>query len=161
MEIASHGFRHEALGRLNEEALRCAVDLDKTALEKLTGTHVYGHAYAHGFASTTAQSYLKRKGYRYARLVRSSKQFDFPTEPLALRPTCSCIEKDTPLLIKRFIQTKAEERDLLFYMWGHAYEFDYEKGQASWEAVERLFEQIASQDALVFCTNIEALEKKK
>lgn len=157
MEIASHGFRHEALGKLDEEALHSAVNLNKVTLEKLVGTQIYGYAFAQGSTSTTAQSYLKSKGYRYARLVRPSKQFDFPAEPLALCPTCSCIDKDTPSLVERFIKTEAEERDLLFYMWGHSYEFDYEKGQASWLAVERLFERIASQNDIIFCTNIEAI----
>lgn len=114
MEIASHGFQHEPLGKLDEEALHRSIDSDKAALEKLAGTQVYGHAYAHGSTSDSAKSYLKSKGYRYARLIMPTKQFDFPTDPLALSPTCSCIDKDTPSLIERFIQTKAEEKDLLF-----------------------------------------------
>ncbi len=159
MEIASHGFQHEALGKLDEQALHRAVDLDKSALEKLTGMQVYGHAYASGSTSAAVRSYLKSKGYRYARLVGQTKRFDFPEDPLALIPTCSCIDKEVPSLIESFIQMEAEEKDLLFYMWGHAYEFDYEKGQASWSAVERLFERIASQNNITFCTNIAAIEK--
>ena len=120
MEIASHGFQHESLGKLDEEALHRSIDLDKAALEKLAGTQVYGHAYAHGSTSDSAKSYLKSKGYRYARLVMPTKQFDFPTDPLALNPTCSCIDKDAPLADRAFYPGKSRgKRSSILYVGSH------------------------------------------
>ena len=59
-------------------------------------------------------------------------------------------------LVESFKQAEAADRDLLLYLWGHGYEMDYGKGQASWDGLERLFASIAGQPDIVYCTNSEA-----
>ena len=59
-------------------------------------------------------------------------------------------------LVKDFIAAEPTDRDLLLFLWGHAYEMDYGKGAASWDSLERLFATISGHDDIVYCTNREA-----
>ena len=156
MEIATHGFRHESLGAVSEDEMRASVDADKAGLEGLFGAPVVGHAYAQGSTSPAVQAYLKERGYRYARAVFPSGGYEFPENPLNFRPSTSIILKDAMKLVERFKREELQDRDLLLYLWAHSYEMDYEKGNASWDALERLFEAIAGRSDIVYCTNSEA-----
>ena len=91
MEIASHGFRHEPLKKLDEQGLRDSVGKDKENLERLTGAPIVGHAYAQGSVSPAAEAFLKKQGYLYARAVYPSGSFEFPADPLNFRPSSSVI----------------------------------------------------------------------
>ena len=102
------------------------------------------------------QAYLKERGYRYARAVFPSGGYEFPENPLNFRPSTSIILKDAMKLVERFKREEAQDRDLLLYLWAHSYEMDYGKGNASWDALERLFEAIAGRSDIVYCTNSEA-----
>ena len=156
MEIATHGFRHEPLGAVSEDKMRASVDADKAALEKIFGTTVVGHAYAQGSTSPAAQAYLKAQGYQYARGVFPSGGFAFPEDPMNFRPSSSLILKNAVKLVERFKCEEPGEKDLLLFLWAHSYEMDYDKGNASWYALERLFESIAGRNDIVYCTNSEA-----
>ena len=61
MEIASHGFQHEPLGKLDEQGLQDSVGKDKENLERLTGVPIVGHAYAQGSVSLAAEAFLKKR----------------------------------------------------------------------------------------------------
>ena len=115
-----------------------------------------GHAYAQGSTSPAAQAYLKAQGYQYARVVFPSGGFAFPDDPLNFRPSSSLILKNAVKLVERFKCEEPGEKDLLLFLWAHSYEMDYEKGNASWYALERLFESIAGRSDIVYCTNSEA-----
>lgn len=159
MEIATHGFRHEALGRIGDSEMRASVDRDKAALEEIFGVPIMGHAYAQGSVSPAAQAYLKKRGYRYARAVFPSGGYAFPEDPLNFRPSASLIQKDAMKLVERFQRAEAGDRDLLLYLWAHSYEMDYNRGNAGWDALERLFEAIAGRGDIVYCTNSEAFSR--
>ena len=94
--------------------------------------------------------------FRSARAVFPSGGYEFPEDPLNFRPSTSIILKDAMKLVERFKREEARDRDLLLYLWAHSYEMDYEKGNASWDALERLFETIAGRSDIVYCTNSEA-----
>ena len=136
--------------------MRASVDADKAALEKIFGTTVVGHAYAQGSTSPAVQAYLKAQGYQYARVVFPTGGFAFPDDPLNFRPSSSLILKNAVKLVERFKREEPGEKDLLLFLWAHSYEMDYEKGNASWYALERLFESIAGRSDIVYCTNSEA-----
>lgn len=74
----------------------------KTALEKIFGTTVVGHAYAQGSTSPAAQAYLKAQGYQYARVVFPSGGFAFPEDPMNFRPSSSLILKNAVKLVGAF-----------------------------------------------------------
>ena len=119
-------------------------------------TTVVGHAYAQGSTSPAAQAYLKAQGYQYAREVFPSGGFAFPEDPMNFRPSSSLILKNAAKLVERFKCEEPGEKDLLLFLWAHSYEMDYDKGNASWYALERLFESIAGRNDIVYCTNSEA-----
>ena len=156
MEIATHGFLHEALGKVSESEMRSSIRKDKENLEQIAGTTIVGHAYASGSTSSAAEHYLKEQGYLYARAVFPSGNFEFPENPLNFRPSSSVIMKNSMKLVKDFIAAEPTDRDLLLFFWGHAYEMDYGKGAASWDSLERLFAAISGHDDIVYCTNREA-----
>ena len=72
------------------------------------------------------------------------------------RPSSSLILKNAAKLMERFKCEEPGEKDLLLFLWAHSYEMDYDKGNASWYALERLFESIAGRNDIVYCTNSEA-----
>ena len=156
MEIATHGYRHEPLGKVKEDLMYNSINLDKENLERLTGKKILGHAYASGSTSPAVERHLKAKGYLYARAVFPSGSFEFPENPLNFRPSSSVIMGNTMKLVKDFLAAKAEDRDLLLYLWGHSYEMDYGKGAASWDGLERLFATVAGHEDIIYCTNSEA-----
>lgn len=156
MEIATHGFLHEALRDFDEVELNHAVGKDKARLEQLTGRRIVGHAYAKGSTSKAAEKWLKDHGYLYARGVMPSNSFAFPDNMMNFRPTSSVISKNAMTLAQRFVETSAGDQDLLLFFWGHGYEMDYGKGAASWESLEQLFAFLAGRDDIVYCTNSEA-----
>lgn len=160
MEIATHGFHHESLRKLNEQGVLKSVGRDKETLEKLTGKKILGHAYAYGATSPQVESYLKKQGYLYARAVFSSGSFEFPENPLNFRPSGSVVKGNAIKLVENFKAAEAGSQDLLLYLWGHGYEMDYGMGTASWESLERLFAAIAGQDDIIYCTNSEAFLHK-
>lgn len=159
MEIASHAFKHESLGRIPEKDMKQSIDSDISALEKLTGFRIVGHAYVKGSTSPATQEYLKNKGILYARGVYpNSYSFKFPAESQMLKfsPTCATIDKKVFAMIQQFIETKAEKDDLLLYLWGHSYEFDFHSGNGNWEHIEKVFDTLVELRDLIFCTNAEA-----
>ena len=156
MEIATPGYQHEPLGKVKEDLMYNSINRDKENLEHLTGKKILGHAYASGSTSPAVERHLKAKGYLYARAVFPSGSFEFPENPLNFRPSSSVIMGNTMKLVKDFLAAKAEDRDLLLYLWGHSYEMDYGKGAASWDGLERLFATVAGHEDIIYCTNSEA-----
>lgn len=79
-----------------------------------------------------------------------------PGESDELSALSSLILKNAVKLVERFKCEEPGEKDLLLFLWAHSYEMDYDKGNASWYALERLFESIAGRNDIVYCTNSEA-----
>jgi hypothetical protein len=61
------------------------------------------------------------------------------------------------LLLDKFIAIEPMDRDLLFCMWGHSYEFDFRSKEDSWENIEKVFSLVAEQKDIICCTNAEAM----
>lgn len=43
---------------------------------------------------------------------------------------------------------------MIFYVWGHSYEFD---GDGNWDRIEKLCKMLSGRDDIFCCTNSEAL----
>ncbi|MCL6601265.1 MAG: hypothetical protein K6T94_00170 [Paenibacillus sp.] len=61
-------------------------------------------------------------------------------------------------MLNKFISLEPTE-DLLFFMWGHGYEFDYGTKRNSWERFEKICEMVAGRNDIICCSNKEALKK--
>ena len=57
MEVATHGYRHEPLGKVNDSTMQRSVNQDKEILERLTGKQILGHDYAHGYTSQAVEQH--------------------------------------------------------------------------------------------------------
>lgn len=159
MEIASHSYTHDWLGRLPEEEMKRSIDLDLEGLEKIVGRPILGHAYAKGSTSKAVQAYLRQKGIIYARGIMPGRGFAFPKNPLNMSPTCSHIDSFASIERKfqKFIALDTQE-DALFLMWGHAYELDFGLKEASWDKLERIFQLVSGRQDVVYCTNAQAFQ---
>lgn len=164
MELATHGVTHANLSELSSEELRMELLPDKESLQTFTDIPVVGHAFPFGKTSDLVETFLKENNFLYARGVTSEKatrNFAFPDNPLNFNPTCWHIDDDIEQLIDQFIAAEPTDGDLLFYMWGHGYEFDFPALKGLRDTYERIFDKIASHDEIIKCTNAEAFLSQK
>lgn len=156
-EIASHGYCHEALGKLPQQQMKNSIDRNLQALSELTGQSVCGHAYPFGSSSPAVCDYLKKKGVCYARAVWTTGTFALPEDLMQWKMTTSFLSKNIFALTEQFLQAEPLEQDLVFSVWGHGYEFDYGTKNGNWERLERFFETISGKQDIVYATNLETV----
>lgn len=154
-EIAVHGLTHAAPEKMSKEELEQEFLTDARNIERIYGKYPVGMAYAYGCYDTTTVEYLKNIGIRYGRTVGSTHSFALPKNPMLLEATCHHNDEKLFELAERFLQEEAdEENPLLFYIWGHSYEFDVNR---NWDRIERLCEMLAGKEDVFFGTNAECL----
>ena len=88
----------------------------------------------------------------YARTVSSSRQFSIPQDWLRLQPTC---HHDDPMLMEladRFLREPAGWSSRLFYLWGHAYEFE---ANGNWQVMEDFCRKLGGRDDIWYASNID------
>lgn len=152
-EIAVHGVQHLRLTELNQHELEEEIGCDKTALEQIFQTPVKGMAYSFGEYNNRVIDVLKDKGIKYARTVHSTHDFRLQTNLLEFHPTCHHNDKHIFSLIDQFLKADYEE-PLLFYMWGHSYEFD---GNQNWDRLEEICKKLSGNQDVFYGTNAEVL----
>jgi hypothetical protein len=106
---------------------------------------------------------MEENGFLYARGLGNTRgkgedRFAFPKDPLDFAPTCWHIDKNVPELFQEFLTIEPTKADMLFYMWGHGYEFDFDtmKKREAMNTLEWMFDKVAGNDAIISCTNAEA-----
>lgn len=151
-EIACHGLTHMKLTDMDTAVVAHEIIEDRRNLERMMNKIISGFAYPFGTFDKVVMETLKMCGIDYARTVVSTGNFELPKEFLAWHPTC---HHDDPLLMelgKKF----CEEKSLfgipqLFYLWGHAYEFDQKN---NWENIEQFLSYIGQfSDTIWMATN--------
>ncbi len=156
-EIAVHTVHHPNLLLCDDDTVRHEVGDDKRALEALCGYEVVGMAYPGGpFFDDRVISLIRSCGIRFARAVGSTHDFTPPENFLAWYPTSYERDEDLFELGERFISTPdPDDRALLFYVWGHSFEFDK---LHSWERFTRFLDMMAGRSDIRYMTNREAME---
>ena len=161
MEVATHGFKHVSLANVDSAIGVNDVIQDRIALENLFGRIIKGMAYANGSMDDNVVSMLKMCGIEYARTVVSTENFEVPTDWLRLNPTCHHNNRKLMELVDAFLASQPDPARLhkytpkLFYLWGHAYEFD---NNDNWEVIEKFAEVIGNRDDIWYATNGEIYE---
>lgn len=157
-EIAMHGARHIFMDKVPLcEAVKEAAD-NRDYLENKFGKIVRGMAYAYGGYNDGIKRVLADLGVAYARTTHSTYGFEIPADWLELNPTCHHTEKElAPLADKFFGGSPLKEfkhrEPWLFYVWGHAYEFDDDN---NWDIIEGLGKRAAEKaDEIWLATNVE------
>lgn len=155
-EVAVHGVTHPFLEQLSVPNATWEVVADKQKIEELFGTVCRGMAYPFGTTSDAVVDVLKTAGILYARTVAPSNSLDFPLNDwLRLKPTCHHNSAQLMPLAKRFVNEQPRRIPWLFYVWGHAYEFDNDK---NWNVIEEFSEFISGKDDVWYATNQEIFE---
>ena len=150
-EVATHAYTHPWLEKLSATNATYEIIKDREALEEQFGRIVNGHAYPYGTYSDTVVECLRNCGIVYARTTKATHSFEIPTDWLRLHPTCHHDDGKAIELTKRFVELK-NEAPLLFYMWGHTYEFE---DKNNWEHFEEIAELISGKDDIWYANNID------
>lgn len=154
-EICGHGLYHSALDSIGTPLAMYEVIEDKRRLEALAGKPLKTFAYPFGVYDKYAMDILRLAGYQGARTIRSSYSFDLPKDFLEWDPTCHHGDPRLMELAQKFLEGLAMA-PRLFYVWGHAYEFDSDD---NWNVIEDLAKFMAPHaDKVWFTTNGEILD---
>lgn len=156
-EVAVHSLTHPFLEKL---PLPIAVDevlQDRKNLEDIFGGVIRGMAYPFGRYSDSLIEALKKIGIAYSRTTISTHDFRIPTDWLRLTATCHHKDSALPELTEKFIKSNPESerlirQPLLFYLWGHSYEFDNDN---NWNVIEEFAQKIGNREDIWYATNIE------
>lgn len=152
-EIAAHALTHPDLTKLPLEEARREMAEDKEGLAKLFGKAPVGMAYPFGTFNDEVVNMLDGLGFKYARTVWSSHNFDVQSDLLRFRPTCHHDDEKLFELAEEFLAMEPEEPKI-FYIWGHSYEFE---GNDNWDRIEKLCQILAGRDDIFYGTNEEVL----
>lgn len=153
-EIAGHGLYHSALDSIGTPLAAYEITEDKRRLEELTGTPLRMFAYPFGAYNHGVMDLLRLAGYQGARTIKSTHAFAIPENFMEWNPTCH--HNDTRLmeLAQQFLEGPSFF-PMLFYVWGHAYEFDADD---NWAVMEKLASFLARhKDRIWFATNGEII----
>ena len=163
MEVAVHGVKHLELTAVNDAVAVNDIVNDRVALENLVGPIVDGMAYAYGSYNDGVVDILKQCGIKYARTVDKTDAFEIPEDFLRWHPTYHHRLPKLMQLAHEFIENEGgpsmyAKRPLLFYLWGHSYEFN---DQNNWEIIEEFAEYMGGRDDVWYATNGEIYKYAK
>lgn len=154
-DIGGHGLCHSALNAVGTPLAVYEIIEDRRRLEALTGRLVRMFAYPFGTFDRNVKEALRLSGYEGARTVRSTHSFTLPEDFLEWDPTCHHNDPALMDLAEQFCTGKSFG-PALFFLWGHAYEFD---GDGSWDVIEGFLEYTAAYgDSIWFASNTEILD---
>lgn len=155
-EVATHSLTHPDLMKLSDDEIVREVEQDRIRLSELVGYEVVGHAYPFGTCDRRVADVLEhRTGIRYARTVTSTHNFDIQTDLQLFNPTVYHHREMDEMfrLGEEFLKLDPTEPKL-FYIWGHAYEFDIHD---DWKRFEEFLEMMSRRSDIFYGTNAECL----
>lgn len=154
-EVAGHSITHPNLTIMEEKDVIHQVEEDRRVLSELAGYEVCGFAYPGGHDDDhTADIIRKHTGIRYARTIKSTCSFDVQSNLYRFNPTI--YHRDwgkMEELVRTFIDLKPE-KPTIFYIWGHAYEFD---AKDEWALFEEYCKALSNREDIFYGTNKEIL----
>lgn len=150
MEVAVHTFSHPHLEKLSPAEATREVIVDRDNIEKATGKICVGMAYPYGSTSDGVVEMLKNCGILYSRTTVSRRNFDIPEDWLRLSATCHHNDPELMALAEKFAKSEPKWNSEMFYLWGHAYEFD-EKD--NWNVIEEFARFLGGRDDIWYATN--------
>ena len=154
-EVGGHGLYHSDLSCLGEPYMMYEIVEDKMPLERLVETPLKMFAYPFGLFNDKVKDGLKKAGYKGARTVLSTHSFDLPKDTLEWNPTCHHNDERLSELLQQFVNSCSMKAQL-FYLWGHAYEFDRDN---NWNVIEEALKYIdANREGIWFASNGQILD---
>ncbi len=154
-EVAVHCLTHASLPEISPERMCYEIIKDRENLEREFGGIVRGMAYPFGAVDDTVEEAVRSCGIQYARTVESSHGFRLPQNWLRLAATCHHNDPMLMELADRFLAARNSHEAKLFYLWGHAYEFEADD---NWQVIEGFMDRMAGHEEIWYATNIEICE---
>jgi peptidoglycan/xylan/chitin deacetylase (PgdA/CDA1 family) len=156
-EVASHTVRHLHLESLSYLAKKNEIQLDQIYLKALYGYDICGMALPFGSYDDEVVKVLKELNILYCRTTKSTYKFNIPDCLPLLHPTCHFRYKDLDKLTDEFLNAQ-NDGDMLFYIWGHSYEFDRNN---NWEILEEFCQRASGHEDVWYATNIQICDYVK
>jgi peptidoglycan/xylan/chitin deacetylase (PgdA/CDA1 family) len=159
-EVAVHTLTHPFLPDIEDEAeIIRQVEEDRKKLSALVGYEVVGMAYPCGGKNNddrTARIIKEHTGVKYARALETNGSFDLQKNLFRFQGTCyhHAEWEKMHALADSFLSIKSEEPQL-FYIWGHAYEFDIFPER--WALFEDFLRKISGRADIFYGTNKDVL----
>lgn len=155
-ELAVHGLTHLDLARVPSGTAAYEVSADRRNIETITKTPVRGMAYPFGTYTEETLEILKSCGIVYSRTVQSTHSFRLPEDFLRWHPTCHHADERLMKLAEHFVNDETQyDEAMLFYVWGHSYEFDVTDG---WDAMEAFLEYVSGKEDIWYASNMDIYE---
>lgn len=158
MEIAAHGYAHPFLESLPDSAMMAQITRDKEALERMFGRIIRGFVLPFGTANKNVTDALRLCGFAYCRACcKANNGYYLPENWIPFTPTTHHSDPELDHMLDTFFEMKTAV-PRLFYLWGHSYEFEYNKGANSWQAIEAVCEKVGGHEDVWYATNIEIVD---
>ena len=152
-EIAIHSLTHPRLEQQNIQTIQNEITQDRINLENIFGYPIHGMAYPFGTYDDRVIQVLQENGIRYSRTVIETCDFKPQDNLLELKATCHHNNKSLMRLAEEFVNAAPAE-PMIFYVWGHSYEFDFDN---NWDMIENFCAFISNRDDIFYGTNSEVL----
>ncbi len=150
-EIACHGDVHPCFAFMPQAAATDDIMKNRKGLEKMLGKIIRGFAYSSISAfNNISETALKAADIVYARLADNTKNISIPENWLRWMPTCH--HNLAPELFEKFNSNVRGIAPLIFFVWGHSYEFDNDN---NWDMIESFLEKCSQHKDIWFATNME------
>ena len=154
-EISAHTYTHPFPNTMPRESLIDEIYNDRKALESLAGYPVIGMSYPFGEYNQTVIDQFRAMGMVYSRTTRSTNGYGIPEDFMQWHPTCHH-KGDILNKLEHFKNPPKRVPNLmLFYVWGHSYEFDNDN---NWELIEEFCAKAEGMQDVYYATNIEIYE---
>lgn len=169
-EIATHGDHHRGLDVARSiEGIRDTLDC-RLGLEQEFGIIVRGMAFPDRTVNKTKcpeayariRPFLEELEIAYARTTGGDNDgFSLPADFLNWVPTAHHKNPELMTYIDKFLSEDVEHQYIsrrgprLFYLWGHAFEFDKDD---NWDLLDRICEKLSGRDDIWYATNMEVYE---
>lgn len=153
-ELAVHGLTHLDLAAVPTATAAYEVMADRRNIEEITKAPVRGMAYPFGTYSEELLAVLRNCQIEYARTVAATGAFALPEDFLQWHPTCHHNDERLFALGESFLKPVEDYRGpLLFYVWGHTYEFDV---YDNWDRIETFMQRMSGHgEEIWYATNQE------
>jgi peptidoglycan/xylan/chitin deacetylase (PgdA/CDA1 family) len=158
-EVAAHTLKHPFLpGVEDEDEIVRQVEEDRLALSELMGYEVVGFAYPGGGINhdkRVADIIRRRTGVKYCRTTDSTHSFDVQGDLYEFNPTVyHHVEWEALFDLGEKFLAMTPDRPQIFYIWGHAYEFDIRN---EWGRFEEFCKMMSGAPDIFYGTNREIL----
>jgi peptidoglycan/xylan/chitin deacetylase (PgdA/CDA1 family) len=159
-EVAAHTLGHPLLPAIEDDGeIIHQVEDDRLRLSELVGYDVVGFAYPCGGQNhddRVAKIIRENTGIKYCRTIISNYSFEPQEDLYKFKPTVYHFTEFGKMfeLGQKFIEMKAETPQI-FYVWGHAYEFDIR--DRDWERMEEFCKMMSGHSDIFYGTNKEVL----